>query len=190
MGCLLDTSFSYCEPYSAGGIRRILMTNSSNLIDYYFSITGDTEYSLINSLNISFGTVFYEFNFDKTQTSFVEEMDKSGNGKLFTKRLETIFTRMSYDKRSVINKLLNSKLVILIMDYNNNWWIMGEDNPVKAVDYQATTSNTEGTNEYRVTFQTNGKYPIRRINALYVDLNLTISGGPISEPTDNENEQA
>lgn len=165
------------------------MTNSSNILNYYFSLTGDTELSLINSLDVSFGTTFYEFNFDKTQTSFVEEMDKSGNGKLFTKRLETIFTRMSFDKRTVINKLLNSKLVILIMDYNNNWWVMGDDNPVKVVDYQATTSNTEGTNEYRVIFQTNGKYPIRRINALYVDLELTISGGPATEPANPAEEQ-
>lgn len=193
MGCLLNTSFNYCQPYSSGGIRRILIGNYDQITDFYFPQTGDTEQSIVISLKTGATyTGFYEFSFDKTQTSFTDSLSRTENGKLYTKELSAIFTQMSWDKRTALVQLLTSRLIILMLDYNSNWWIMGEDQPSRAVEYEGTSSNTEGSSQYSVTFRSVGKYPIRRINNDYVNNTLSGSfvntgGGGGTQPVDPVN---
>lgn len=189
MGCLITTSFNYCQPYSAGGIRRILIGNYTQINDFYFNQTGDTEQSIVTALSTANTyTGFYEYSFDKTQTSFTDSLNKSENGKLYTKELSVIFTEMSWDKRTSLQQILNSKMIVLMLDYNSNWWIMGEDQSAKAIEYEGRSSSTEGSNEYSVVIRSVGKYPIRRINNTYVNTTLAgtfvNTGGGGTQPVD------
>lgn len=166
MSCLLVNSLKYCN-YSAGGVNRILFANSNQITQHYFA-SGSTSRTIVTSLaTANTYTQFFEFSFDKTQTSVIETMDKNENGKLFVKRIEIVFTRMDETKRTVLNQLLNSKLIAIYLDYNERWWIVGEDQPLRVIEWEETSSDIAGVNQYRLVLESSGKYTVRRIDTNY-----------------------
>lgn len=172
--CLVTAGLLRCV-YSVGGMNRLILTNWEDINDYYFN-TGDTKYTTVSSLNMDSGTEWYEYTVTKALNNFSEVEQVSENGKLFIQTLDVTFIKLEPEKRDRLVELLNSKLTSVFKDNNSQWIILGEELPLKAINYKAETGTDEGTSNYRVTFECRSKVPARFIDTDYVLDNITLEG--------------
>lgn len=177
MSCLINSGINKCKDYSIGGIKRLFITNKSWLNDYYFDLS-DTNFSTITNFSMSNST-WYEFQIVKTFLSTTEELNISGQKKLFKKRLDATFIKLDATKRGVLQSLINFKSVVVILDNNNKWWVLGEDTGCIVQDYVATTSAIDGLSNYKIILKSDSKYQIRNIDSDYASQYIAGDDAPI-----------
>lgn len=174
MACIINSGIIKCKSYSVGGIKRLFITNKSWITDYYFDLT-DSELSTITNLQTSSSyQQWYEFQVTKTFLNLSEVLEKSGQKDLFIKSLDATFIKLDATKRGVLQRLMNAKSVIAVLDNNDKWWIIGEDNGCIKKEYKAQTSTIDGTSDYRILFESKGKYQMRNIDSTYAYTNIAL----------------
>ncbi len=174
MACLINSGINKCKTYTAGGIKRLFITNKLWITDFFFS-TSDSELTTIQNLETGNGYVqWYEFQIAKTFLNAFEVLEVSGQKELFVKNLDATFIKLDATKRGVLQRLINSPCVIAILDNNNNWWMIGEDNGARRKEYRAQTSTIDGTSDYRILFESKGKYQMRNIDSTYAYNNIAL----------------
>ena len=94
-----------------------------------------------------------EFGFRKNTCSMNTEMTVNDNGSFyFTNGCDMIFSKIENSKRLSIESLAAGECTMIVVDNNNNTWLVGAQNPVSLTTLQATTGTAIGdNNQYTVT---------------------------------------
>lgn len=94
-----------------------------------------------------------EFSFRKNTSSMNTEMTVNDNGSFyFTNSCDMIFSRIENSKRLSIESLAAGECSMIVVDNNNNTWLIGAENPVSLTTLSATTGTSiSDNNQYTVT---------------------------------------
>ena len=94
-----------------------------------------------------------EFSFRKNTCSMNSEMTSNDNGSYyFTNGCDMIFSRIENSKRLSIESLAAGECTMIVVDNNNNTWIIGLESPVSLTTLSATTGTSiSDNNQYTVT---------------------------------------
>lgn len=94
-----------------------------------------------------------EFGFRKNTCSMNTEMTVNDNGSFyFTNGCDMIFSRIENSKRLALESVAAGECTMIVIDSNNNTWLIGAENPVSLSSLSATTGTAVGdNNQYSVT---------------------------------------
>lgn len=94
-----------------------------------------------------------EFGFRKNTCSMNTEMTVNDNqSHYFTNGCDMIFSKIENSKRLSIESLASGECTMIVVDSNNNTWLIGAENPVSLTTLTATTGTAIGdNNQYTVT---------------------------------------
>ena len=94
-----------------------------------------------------------EFSFRKNTSSMSSEMTVNDNqSHYFTNSCDMIFSRIENSKRLSIESLAAGECTMIVVDNNNNTWIIGLESPVSLTTLSATTGTSiSDNNQYTVT---------------------------------------
>lgn len=126
------------------GIKKVFLTEYTSNIFSQLTIFNGQIIGLSDSIKFS------ELDFDST-VSFYSEKRNFDN---LTYDLTLTLQLLVYDpdKRSAIDALVKSKLVFLIQNYNDKWFMFGEKLGATCFDYNSTTSFRKDKTQYNFTF--------------------------------------
>ena len=96
---------------------------------------------------------YVEFGFRKNTCSMNTEMTTNDNGSYyFTNGCDMIFSRIENSKRLALESVAAGECTMIVVDNNNNTWLIGAENPVSLTTLSATTGTAIGdNNQYTVT---------------------------------------
>ena len=94
-----------------------------------------------------------EFGFRKNTCSMNTEMTVNDNGSFyFTNGCDMIFSKIENSKRLSIESLAAGECTMIVVDSNNNTWLIGAENPVSLTTLSASTGTSiSDNNQYSVT---------------------------------------
>lgn len=94
-----------------------------------------------------------EYSFRKNTCSMNTEMTVNDNqSHYFTNGCDMIFSKIENSKRLSIESLAAGECTMIVVDSNNNTWLIGAENPVSLTTLSATTGTAIGdNNQYTVT---------------------------------------
>lgn len=94
-----------------------------------------------------------EFGFRKNTCSMNTEMTVNDNqSHYFTNSCDMIFSKIENSKRLSIESLAAGECTMIIIDSNNQTWLIGAENPVSLTTLSASTGSAVGdNNQYSVT---------------------------------------
>lgn len=140
-----------CSP-NVGGIKKAYITDFSNVDGASdFTETSGT----ITAINIASGENYYEFEFNKNSSSFLESQPKSlENGTTFvTQTITLVIPRREVAKRNVIALLAQKTLSIIVKDQNDKFWLFGRTNGCDLMTNEGGSGVAKGDlNGYTLTF--------------------------------------
>lgn len=126
-------------------------------------------------------TPFFEFECDEAYVTSDETLAINNRGKTFPQSVQLRFAAMAYDKRAVLESIINDLCVCVYLDNNGRYWLLGQDFGMQCVDYNATPDNASGAN--RITFKLQGleRFQQREVygpNFIYTSPNYSPQNGP------------
>ena len=94
-----------------------------------------------------------EFSFRKNSSSMETEMTVNDNGSHFyTNSATCTFARIDNSKRISLEAVASGECTMIIVDSNNQTWLIGSENPVSLSSLTASTGTAIGdSNQYSVT---------------------------------------
>ena len=94
-----------------------------------------------------------EYSFRKNTCSMNTEMTVNDNGShYFSNGCDMIFSKIENSKRLSLESVAAGECSMIIIDSNNNTWLIGAENPVSLTTLSATTGTAIGdNNQYTVT---------------------------------------
>ena len=94
-----------------------------------------------------------EFQFRKNSSSMDTEMTVNDNGShYYTNSATCTFAKIENSKRISLEAVASGECTMIIVDSNNQTWLIGADNPVSLSTLTATTGTAIGdSNSYNVT---------------------------------------
>lgn len=100
-----------------------------------------------------------EFQFRKNSSSMDTEMTVNDNGShYYTNSATCTFARIDNSKRLSLESVASGECSMIIVDSNNQTWLVGADNPVSLSTLTATTGTAIGdSNSYNVTLSAEEK---------------------------------
>jgi hypothetical protein len=109
-----------------GGVKRILIADYASIIAPPTIINNEVAY-----LNVPYASLAtYELKKETASFSVKQETNDLNDTSSFVASLKLIFNKQDTAKKIEIEKLAKGNLFVLVEDNNNNWWYMGNDNPV------------------------------------------------------------
>jgi hypothetical protein len=164
MACSLTNSIKPCPAeLSLPGVQRVWLARKSNAM--LFTYTND-DFGIITFILNSQGTPtpFYEFACDTAYVKSDESLSRNAKGKTFPQSVDLRFSRMSKEKRVILESIINDKVVCVYLDSNGKYWLMFQDNGAQCVDYQGTPDIDGGGNRYTCKLQGLERYMQREVN--------------------------
>ena len=94
-----------------------------------------------------------EFQFRKNSSSMDTEMTTNDNGSHFyTNSATCTFAKIENSKRLALQSVASGECSMIIVDSNNQTWLIGADNPVSLTTLSGSTGTAIGdSNQYSVT---------------------------------------
>ena len=94
-----------------------------------------------------------EFSFRKNTCSMNSEMTVNDNGSFyFSNGCDMIFSKIENSKRLSLESVAAGECTMIVVDNNNNTWLIGAENPVSLTTLSATTGTSiSDNNQYTVT---------------------------------------
>ncbi len=94
-----------------------------------------------------------EFSFRKNTSSMNTEMTVNDNqSHYFTNSCDMIFSKIENSKRLSLESVAAGECTMIVIDSNNNTWLIGAENPVSLTTLTATTGTSiSDNNQYTVT---------------------------------------
>ena len=94
-----------------------------------------------------------EFQFRKNSSSMDTEMTVNDNGSHFyTNSATCIFAKIENSKRLALEAVASGECTMIIVDSNNQTWLIGSENPVSLTTLTGSTGTAIGdSNQYSVT---------------------------------------
>ena len=136
MSCSLTTGYALGCRDSIGGIKTIYVQafNATGSVNTNGSgtVTGFTGYA---------SGSFFEYDLTKATSSMTETLNASvENGTLFyTPEVTFTINKLQVAVRNELRLLARNRLIVIVQDNNNRYWLLGADNGLEA------TAGTAGT---------------------------------------------
>lgn len=94
-----------------------------------------------------------EFQFRKNSSSMDTEMTVNDNGShYYTNSATCTFAKIENSKRLALQSVASGECTMIIVDSNNQTWLVGADNPVSLTTLSGSTGTAIGdSNQYSVT---------------------------------------
>ena len=161
MSCILANGIALGCKDSLGGIKEVYIgsTNATTVFTYDVNdvITGATA-----------APNFFKFEQRNEQGEFVQTGNHSvENGTNFWEQsVSLIFTKNSAEDRNTLMLLAQSTLMIIVLDQNNKYWVVGQEN---GADLTASTQSAgkgySDLNGTTVSFTAKESAPAREMDA-------------------------
>jgi len=175
MSCIFtSTIYSNCTPFSVGGIQQTFIANRTEFLRALYDTAGYASLSNVLSLEPAAGysgITWSEYTFDKNSGNYLGSGSLTLNGMVYNKTLSGEFLNLDDQKRDALYQWVNNNnLLIVFKDGKGDWFIMGEERPMKITQLTETTGlNPTDKNGYVVTFSVTDKQKIRMIDYTYVE---------------------
>lgn len=93
-----------------------------------------------------------EFQFRKNSSSMDTEMTVNDNGSHFyTNSANLVFAKIDNTKRLALESVASGECTMIILDSNNQYWLIGAENPVSLTTLSGSTGTAVGdSNQYTV----------------------------------------
>ena len=100
-----------------------------------------------------------EFQFRKNTSSMDTEMTVNDNGShYYTNSATCTFAKIDNSKRLSLESVASGECTMIIVDSNNQTWLIGEENPVSLSSLTGSTGTSiSDNNQYSVTLSANEK---------------------------------
>lgn len=159
---------------SVGGIQKVFIFPFGSLYDYVYS---DDNLSYISDYKIN--NLAAEILCQKN-TVLSETIDRQATD-MYSYNLSLSISKMEWEKRSEIFKLIRGKLTIIVKDENGKCWIMGKNTPARLSSYDASTGETNGESVYQISFSNIDKKPIKQIKCYDTNCAISVFGQEIRQ---------
>lgn len=177
MGCKVTKSIPPCaSTFSVSGVQKVWLARKANATEYRYALD---EMGIIQYIMNTAGnpTPFYEFECDSAYVTPNEDLAINERGKTFPQSITMRFAAMDYEKRAVLESIINDKTVCVYLDANQRYWLLGQDHGLQCVEYNGTPDVANAANRYTCKLQGLERYQQREVygpNFIYVSPN---SGG-------------
>lgn len=141
IGAFESATFTYSYQQD-GDSQDILDVDGNKIIE---SVTGAT---------LATGAdAWVEFQFRKNSSEMTTEMTVNDNGShYYTNGANLVFAKIDNTKRLALQATASGECSMIILDSNNQYWLIGAENAVSATTLSATTGVAVGdSNQYSVT---------------------------------------
>jgi len=173
MSCNLTTGYALGCRDAVGGIKeiRLAVYNTSGSFDTNGSgtVTGFTGYAS----GTAGSNPFYKYDLTKATSQFTETINASTeNGSLFYQQdLTLVVNRLQVQIRNEMFVLAQNRLVAIVRDRMDNYWILGSDTglEVTAGTGQTGTANYDRSG-YEITLSALESYPMYAVSAANANL--------------------
>ena len=165
MSCNIYNGISDCT-FSTGGISSIHIFPFGSVYDYQYT---DDNLSYISDYKSDILGAELKV---LPSTNFKEILER-GNGDSYSHTLSIIISKLEWEKRVELFKMIRGKLTIIFKDRNGNSWIIGKNTPVKINDFNQSSDTKGGESLISFTFQGFDKEPVKEIKSY--DSNCAIS---------------
>lgn len=125
MSCLYTNNIIQCD-YSIGGCKEIYLTNRSQISGYSYNSS-----DVITAVTLNSGALFYEFSSTFDFFDYTDNLSDSANGYSTQINVNFKFAEMEWSKRYKLMQLLDSEVVFFILDSNDNFFVIGEENGLR-----------------------------------------------------------
>ena len=159
---------------SVGGIQKVFIFPFGSLYDYVYS---DDNLSYISDYKID--NLAAEILCQKN-TVLSETIDRQATD-TYSYNLSLSISKMEWEKRSEIFKLIRGKLTIIVKDENGKCWIMGKNTPVRLSSYDASTGEINGESVYQISFSNVDKKPIKQIKCYDTNCAISVIGTEVRQ---------
>lgn len=149
MACVLTSDQSLGCRDAVGGVKTVYITELANK-DAITASAGN-----ITALTLATGKQFWIYELEKETAECVEKPTPSvENGTLFWEtELKIMLHKRSAALSSEIALLAQNRLMIIVLDRNGNYWLMGETNGADLAPSESTFGKAMGdANGYALTF--------------------------------------
>lgn len=131
MSCLITSGWAKGCKDNAGGIKRVLLANKSEVTSFTEK-TGSLGSGVgeIETITMSGSNTFYEFVPNKLSSNWVENIQANAqNGTIgYEQVLNMTFAKNEAAKRNQVQLLGQGEVYAIVHDYNNKYFLLGEYN--------------------------------------------------------------
>ena len=129
MACLITSGIPKGCKDNSGGVRKVFIANTANITSITPTVDGDTT-GLITAITLVSGSYFHEFEPNKMSSNVVENIQSNiQNGTIGYEQVVTlVFAKNEASKRNQIKLLGQAEVAVIIQDYNNKYFLYGEQN--------------------------------------------------------------
>ena len=162
MACELTAGFTLDCKDGVGGIKAIYL---QQLVDFQTGVTVDGTSGEIDGLPTA---SIYQFTLPKHTGSFTEEVASSvENGTIFyTQTVTATFFQLSAARRKQLEIIAKNRLVVFVLDNNNNIWMVGKVDGAEVTAMSTATGTAKGDlNGYTITFTAEEKNKAYRVES-------------------------
>lgn len=111
---------------NVGGVKAVYMANFEDVVGV--AVTTD----VVSGITLGTGKKFYTYNFNPNTSSFTVTVQANReNGTLYFETvLSLVFPKQDAAKRLEVNALAQAGLMAIVQDNNDNYWLLGKDEPL------------------------------------------------------------
>lgn len=127
--------------YNVGGVKKVYIANRSDVT----SVKIDDTSKMVSAITMDTEKKFYAYNFKKGAASFTSTATiDNANGVYFVSTVVSIdFAKMETKKRIEMSALSLGELIVIILDANDKYWLLGNE------EYAYATAGTGETGAAR-----------------------------------------
>lgn len=162
MACVLTSSRTLACRDAVGGIKTIYITELENKATLTASAGNITAFTLDT------GTQFWTYDLIKETAEYEEKPTPSTeNGTIFYEtELKVMLHKTSAAMRNELKFIAQNRLMIIILDRNGNYWLMGETNGADLMPSSIKSGKAMGDfNGYELTFSAKEENPMQTITS-------------------------
>ena len=162
MACNLTSGYSLDCADSVGGIKKIYVTELAN------KNTLTAASGVITAFTLSTGKQFWTYELQKETSNLVENITRNeANGTTFYEQvLQFTIRKMAASLRNEIKLLAQNRVMIIVLDRNGKYWLLGENNGAEMTNSTAATGTAMGDfNGYTLNFRGTEEAPAQEVSS-------------------------
>lgn len=132
-----------------GGLKAVYLANFEDVASY--TIASD----VVTGITMETSKKFYAYYFNPNTSNFTTTVQANReNGSLYFETvLSLVFAKQDATKRVEVNAMAQAGLVAIVVDSNNNAWLLGKDEPLMMTSGTAETGTAKADrNGYALEF--------------------------------------
>jgi len=162
MACALTSGYTlYCAD-SVGGIKKKYYTELAN------KSTLTSASGVITAFTLSTGKQFFTYELQKETSNVVENITRNeANGTTFYEQvLQFTVRKLQASLRNEIKLLAQNRVMIIALDRNGKYWLLGECNGCEMTNSTAGTCTAMGDfNGYTLNFRGTEEAPMQEVSS-------------------------